>query len=121
MMASASNSTVPVDWAKAAAGMNAAVEQRRISFFTWEPPRGRRGIQPPPDRHEDIDERRHQDDGEHHLGEHLAEDQPADREDAVKGDGDENQSVDDLAGDAGDRRAHPQKPAALALEADEDG
>ena len=36
-MVSSSNSTEPVDWAKAAVGITAAAEQNRMNFFTLDP------------------------------------------------------------------------------------
>src|SRR5687768_14322885 len=78
-------------------------------------------VEPPPETHEHIDQRRHEDDREDHFGQHLAKDQLADREDPVEGDGDEDERVDDLAEDAGDGRTRPQQTPAGLLQPDENG
>src|SRR4029450_1361801 len=54
-------------------------------------------VQAAPNSDENINERWHQNNRQNDLGEHLAEDPLAHREDAVKGDGDKDQRIDDLA------------------------
>jgi len=60
------------------------------------------------DADEEVDQRRDEDDRKHDLCQHLAEEEFPDREDPIKGDGDEDQRIDNLAEAACNRRAEPE-------------